>query len=224
MSLKGVVRILNLDFECQAGHFPVSLWAPFEWGKPSVASPDRSCRHLIVAISFCCSTLDERKGKVENGPVTPSWSLFTSNGWRSTRSEQLKSSKKSRPNPGFKVTFYRSAGNELGRLPNGVLCDMVALLATQLRNLIRACCVPPPVTDREEKVVSAKINRKPTASPALEDLLMLKRAAACDVSFCVGYHCDSALYRNSPRRLPKPLKLVFLKFQNGRSVRTSRGV
>lgn len=48
MSLKGVVRILNQDLECQAGHFPVSLWAPFEWGKPSVASPDRSCRHLSL--------------------------------------------------------------------------------------------------------------------------------------------------------------------------------
>jgi hypothetical protein len=75
---------------------------------------------------------------------------------------------------------------------------------TQLRNPIRACCVPPPVTDREEKVVSAKENRKPTASPALEDLLMLKRAVACDASFCVGYHGNSALYRNSSRRLPKP--------------------
>jgi hypothetical protein len=57
---------------------------------------------------------------------------------------------------------------------------------TQLRNLIRACCVPPPVTDREEKVVSAKENRKPRASLALEDLLMLKRAVACDASFCVS--------------------------------------
>jgi hypothetical protein len=46
---------------------------------------------------------------------------------------------------------------------------------TQLRILIRACCVPPPVTDREEKVVSAKANRKPRASLAVEDLLMLKR-------------------------------------------------
>jgi hypothetical protein len=158
---------------------------------------------------------------VENVLVTPSWSLDC----RSTRSEQLKSSKKySRPNPGFKITFYQSAGNELACLPNRVLCGMVALLATQLINLIRTCCVPPPVTDREEKVVSARANRKPTASPALEDLFMLKRAVACDASFCVGYHGHSALYRNSSRRLPKPLKLVFLKFQNGRSVRTSRGV
>ena len=100
------------------------------------------------------------------------------------------------------------------------------LSSPQLRNLIRACCVPPPVTDREEKVVSAEENRKPRASLAVEDLFMLKRARApaCDALFCVGYHGNSALYRNSSRRLLKPLKLVFLIFQNGRSVRTSRGV
>ena len=29
----------------------------------------------------------------------------------------------------IKITFYQSSGNELARLPNGVLCGMVALLA-----------------------------------------------------------------------------------------------
>jgi hypothetical protein len=150
-----------------------------------VASPDRRCRRLIFAISFCCSTLDERMGKVENVPVTPPWSL--SPRMVGNLPDQNNSNQARNPGqiPDSRLPSTRVLGTSwlVFRSP---LWHGGSPRRLILRNLIRACCVPPPVTDREEKVVSAKENRKPTASPALEDLLMLKRAIACDASFCVG--------------------------------------
>ena len=186
-----------------------------------MASPDRRCRHLIFAISFCCSRGREKWRtflSCRRGPLSP---RMVGNPPDQNNSNQARNPSQI---PDSRLPSTRVLGTSWLVYATGSSVAWWLSSQTQLRNLIRACCVLLLVTDREEKVVSAKASRKPRASLAVEDLFMLKRAVACHASFCVGYHGNSALYRNSSRRLPKPLKLVFLIFQNGRAVRTSRGV